>query len=108
MPDRKYFTLNLDRASYGRDADYPDKKQCIIKGYVLSNEGSEVTVPIEKCLVLAINRNMLIDYAGADPGFADGTVLQATMYADLAQFDDSGYLDPEQEYCGIVIKPGIQ
>jgi len=108
--NEKHFVVNLDRVN-GRDSENQDRRpQCIIKGFAFSNDLSDPDVTGDKCLVIAIKRNLIADYAVSDPGFSadpEQTEWSLNMVKHLHDFEPAAYLDPDDEYCAIVCSPFI-
>lgn len=108
--NEKHFVVNLDRVN-GRNSENQDRRpQCIIKGFAFSNDLSDPNITGDKVLVIAINRDLITDYAISDPGFsADPNQSEWTlnMIEHLHDYKPTAYLDPNDEYCAIVCSPLI-
>ena len=111
----KNFVLNLEYTPGGSESE---PAEMVIKGTAFTHKRvsgtSEQPDSIENCLVIAIERQPLIDFYNADPGLAkntDGTPLdsppQVETFNQLTDFtEDYDGWDPDDIYCAVVVRQG--
>lgn len=108
--NERHFVLNLDHIAEGRTTEHPERTQLVIRGKVFTHkyvQGSEAPPGnIKNCLVIAIERQALIDFYGADPGLSgnplDGDPI-VNGYGQLLDFEDYPGWDPDDIYAALVV-----
>lgn len=101
--NEKNFVLNFDHISEGRTEEHPERGQLIVKGKVIAHKNGGADDPVQSCLVLAIEKAHLKNFAKyVDPKF-EGSV-NVVSYDTLSLFDESGTLDPNNIYAALVVE----
>ena len=103
--DERHFVFNLDHITEGRTAEHPERDQLIIKGYVTAHKNAGEGDSLQTCLVIAVERYPIINFAkDAIPGFTGNVSLVA--YDKLTDFSEE--LDPTNgKYAAIVIQAAM-
>lgn len=107
--NERHFVLNLDHIAEGRTAEHPERTQLVIRGKVFTHkhiQGSEEPPgSIRNCLVLAIERQALIDFYKAIPGIDpnDQEDPHVTGFAQLLEFAEYEDWDPDDVYSALVV-----
>jgi len=103
--DERHFVLNLDHITEGRTAEHPERDQLIIKGYVTAHKNEGDTDQIPTCMILAVERYPLMNFAkDAIPGFTGNVSLVA--YNKLTDFSEE--VDPTNgKYAALVIQAAM-
>ena len=104
----KNFVLNLEYTPGGEGSE---PAEMVIKGTAFTHKqvpnSEEAPDSIKNCLIIAIERQPLIDFYNADPGLSDNpddTPPSVEGYRSVVDFTD-GYegWDPDDIYCAVVV-----
>lgn len=104
----KNFVLNLEYVPGGEDSE---PAEMVIRGKVFTHkkvaDSEEAPDNIKNCVVIAIERQALIDFYKTDPGLSDdpeATAPYVEGFNTLADFTD-GYegWDPDDIYFSVVV-----
>lgn len=108
--NERYFVLNLDHISEGRTVEHPDRTQLVIRGKAFTHKNvpgsDDQPDSIRNCLIIAIERQALIDFYKADPGLStdplDGDPI-VSGYDQLVEFEGYDGWDPDDIYAALVV-----
>lgn len=102
----KNFVLNLE---YVPGGEYSEPAEMVLRGKVFTHKKrvKGAADSIKNCVVIAIERQPLIDFYNTDPGLSydpDDTPPLVEVYSSLVDFTD-GYegWDPNDIYCAVVV-----
>lgn len=109
--NERHFVLNLDHIAEGRTAEHPERTQLVIRGKAFTHKrvpgSEEQPESIKNCLIIAIEKQDLVDFFNAVPGVDPDPDLpenpSVRCYDDLSYFEDYEGWDPDAVYCAIIV-----